>query len=245
MILLHQADGVLKCRGVFVAWSGGDDAQVIADNIGEDQGNQGGSLCRHPLSKFASFDIRAVLANRIDLVNVRAAFHQQLVEREFVLHPDCFRSAREERGSSAGNHEKHQDALVFANGIDPVQNHAGVFGVFPAGFGVPGPLDRNRFDIGNADLVPHFRDHQPVVGLQDLFKCLAHRGCRFANPEEKDPIVIAQGILVFPHGEGLSFHADTVLDGLAGISGIHSGQNHFPGQFSVSIFHNVIPAVPR
>ena len=82
-VVVKDGQAIGKGAGVGDGDAGGDDVEVVADHVGEDQGDQAGPA-RRP-AQLPAFDPRQVLANGVDLVNRCPAGEEQAGRGLFIL----------------------------------------------------------------------------------------------------------------------------------------------------------------
>ena len=108
-VALQHRVGIGERAGVGHGRAGADHIERVADHVGENQRDHAGRV-RQPRQP-AALDLIEVLAQRVDLVDIRPAAQQDARERLKLGQADPFGRQRQQRRAAAGDQRNHQVAL--------------------------------------------------------------------------------------------------------------------------------------
>ena len=211
---------------VFNRRTGGDQVQPIAGHVGDDERNQPSRAARSGES--SAFDQAELLADRIELLDVRAGRAEMPRDGELVLQRGSFHGGRQQGRAAAG---EQAEAQVFRRERADQPQDCGCAGRAGGSRFVharrPGRVQADPFQrayaigrhIDPARELLLFRQPRP----EDFFHGGGHACACLAGADDDNPPQAAQGDLFVPDHQQRSFEVQGAADKPIGADGREPG----------------------
>ena len=170
--------------GVGSGGAGADDVEIVADDVGEQQGfDAGGS---GEARELAAFDARDVFADGVDLVDGGAAGQEQAGGGLLLLERDALGGQGQQRGSAAG--DEAEDEIVAAGGGGDLGDARAAGDAALVGDGVAALVELDAAQLGEVAVL----DVDQAGGdaaAEDALGGLRHGGSGFTGSDHVDMAV--------------------------------------------------------